>query len=161
GLPRIPGLNRPALARRLATQLATEDLESVLAQVVAGRFGFLSVSELVDMLIGQDATRLKKAGSARLDLISESDVRVTQPGPPHWAFVVRRYDVGIDTERRELHCSCPHFRVVAGKAALCKHLAQAFKSMPAVYAHTALIDLLLRREYSGPQTDGWDFRPQG
>lgn len=67
------------------------------------------------------------------------------------------YDVVIDLQERLLGCDCEYFRFSSHHQALCKHLAFALTLIPETYAREALIDLLVSRQYGGPETPHWEF----
>lgn len=155
GLPRVPGLSQEGLIRRLLNHLSDDDLRDLEDDLIAARYGSLSVNDLLELaLITQQNGR---AGSPRLEDMLVDQARLIEGGPQRWAFTMHGYDVMIDVARRRMACGCEYFKFAAHRNALCKHLACALTLIPPVYARDALIDLLVTRQYGGPDLPPWDF----
>ncbi len=161
GLPRVPGLDRAGLTRRLITMLNDEQLQHLQADLVTARFGGQSVRELVTLAlerdIERDRQRTGKMRPARLDAINPHEAILIESGPQRWVFTMRGYDVLLNLEHRHLACGCTFFEFASRRKALCKHIATGFELIPPVYAREALIDLLMWREYGGSDTPPWLF----
>jgi hypothetical protein len=153
GLRRIPGLSKEALIERIMHHLLEDDLQLLMDNLIAARFGSLPVEQLVDMALQHADSKQKP----RLDQISPAEAILIEGGPSRWVYTMRGHDVVIDLERRHLTCDCHFFRFASRQQALCKHLATALKLLPEVYARETLIDLLVSRQYGGPQTPRWHF----
>lgn len=158
GLRRLPGLNRQALVARVMNHLTPQQLANLRDDLIAARFGALSVEGLVMLALVHDRQRNARP-SPRLDKISRDSATLIEGSTTHWVYTMRGHDVLIDSARRVLACDCGYFRFAARRMALCKHLAMAFQLMPEVYAREVLIDLLVSREYGGPDTPHWRFIP--
>ena len=155
GLRRVPGLTRQALVDRILRQLSEEALRRLEDELIAARYGSLSVSDLLKLALEGDKQRHGRA--PRLEDMPTDAARLIEGDARHWVYTMHGYDVIIDLERRHLACSCPFFQFASRRQALCKHLARAFTLVPEVYAREALIDLLVSRGYGGPDTPGWSF----
>lgn len=160
GLPRVPGLDQPALIARLARHLSAEQLDTLQDALIAARFGGQTVDELIAVALERDAQRSARQGAARqarLDQINPGEAMLLEAGPRRWAYTMHGYDVLIDLGQRRIRCDCAFFSFAAHRHALCKHSATAFRLIPPVYAREALIDLLLWREYGAMDTPPWHF----
>ena len=161
GLPRVPGLDQRALLERLLRNLSAAELEDLLDDLVAARFGSLTIDQLLDRLLELDARRSElqsgHAGRARMDQISADEATLLEGGGRRWAYTMRGHDATIDLARREVSCDCQFFAFASHRGAICKHIATAFKLLPEVYAHKALVDILVSREYGTPATPEWSF----
>jgi hypothetical protein len=155
GLPRVPGLSKDALIRRLLNHLSGEQLTDLEDDLIAARFGSLSVEALLDLALQTQHTG--RAGSPRLEDMRTDQARLVEGGTRRWVFTMHGYDVVIDVGQRQLACACDYFKYAAQRQALCKHLARGLTLIPPVYARDALIDLLVTREYGGPDTPPWQF----
>jgi hypothetical protein len=157
GLRRMPGMSKPGLVARIVTHLTAEELVDLEDELIAARYGTLSVDELLGVALKQDAERLSRPGKPRLDQISSDDATLLEGGSRRWVYTMRGHDVTIDIDRRYLACSCRYFSFAAHQHALCKHLVTAFQVIPAIYAREALIDLLVWREYRSGVGLRWQF----
>lgn len=155
GLPRVPGLSKDALIRRLLNGLSVEQLADLEDDLIAARFGSLSVEALLDLAL--QTQRTGRAGSPRLEDMRTDQARLVEGGTRRWVFTMHGYDVMIDVAQRRLACGCDYFKYASQRHALCKHLARGLTLIPPVYAREALIDLLVTREYGGPDTPPWRF----
>ncbi len=155
GLRRVPGLTRQALVDRILRQLSEEVLRRLEDDLIAARYGSLSVSDLLQLALEGDRRRHGRA--PRLEDMPADDARLIEGDARRWVYTMHGYDVIIDLDRRYLACSCPFFQFASRRQALCKHLARAFTLVPEAYAREALIDLLVSRGYGGPDTPGWSF----
>jgi hypothetical protein len=157
GLPRIPGLTQQALIERLLGHLSPEDSQQLENRLIAARFGALTVAELLEMALALGQQARPHVHQPRLDDMPAEAVTLIENGPPCWVFTMHGHDASIDLEERSLSCDCEYFRFAAHRQALCKHLARALTLMPPAYAREVLIDLLVSREYGGPDTPRWEF----
>src|SRR5690554_30411 len=156
GLRRVPGISRGDLVDRILRSLPAEALDELLNDLIAARYGSRSVEELLGLVLLSDEQRLGR-GKPRLDDMPAEDATLIQGGERRWLFTMHSHDVVIDMSQRRLACGCPFFRFASYRHALCKHLARALTLIPETYAREILIDLLVGREYGGPDTPGWDF----
>ncbi|MBN1122570.1 MAG: hypothetical protein JXJ17_15950 [Anaerolineae bacterium] len=157
GLYRIPGQSKSILIERLLRQLPDTALNQIENDLIAGRYGHLSVDELLNIALVSDAQRSGRAGIPRLDDMDPEEVVLVDSSVDRWVYVMHGYDVEIDLDRRRLKCGCPYFEFSSRRQAICKHIARGLTMIPEVYARKALIDLLLSREYGGPHTPRWEF----
>ncbi|HEC23599.1 MAG TPA: hypothetical protein ENI95_11870 [Chloroflexi bacterium] len=157
GLPRVPGLSRHGLINRILSHLPASDLKRLEDELIAARYGALSVDELLGLFLHREARRRGRPGRPRLDRISQDEAILLEGGPPRWFFTMRGHDVVIDLARRLLACDCPFFAFAARQQLLCKHLVTAFRLLPEAYAREALIDLLVQQRYGQPEQPGWRF----
>jgi hypothetical protein len=157
GVPRIPGQSKAILIERLLRQLPDDALNQIENDLIAGRYGHLSVEELLNIALVSDARHGGRSGAPRLDDMDPDDVVLIDSRVNRWVYVMHGYDVVIDLNRRRLKCGCPYFEFSSRRQAICKHIARGLTMIPEVYARKALIDLLLSREYGGPQTPRWEF----
>lgn len=155
GLPRVPGLAQAGLIRRLLSHLSDDELHELEDDLIAARYGSLSVDDLLDMALTTQQTG--RAGAPRLEDMPVEQARLVEGGPQRWAFTMHGYDVLIDVAQRRMACGCEYFKFAAHRHALCKHLARALTLIPPVYARDALIDLLVTRQYGGPDMPPWEF----
>src|SRR5688572_7811929 len=145
GLRRMPGLSKQALMTRIMKNLTPKQLGQMKDDLIAARFGALSVDGLVKLALVQDKQRAGKP-APRLDHISPESASLVEGSTTRWHYTMRGHDVFVDTHHCALACDCGYFRFAARRQALCKHLAMAFHLIPEVYAREALIDLLVARE---------------
>jgi hypothetical protein len=157
GLHRMPGMSKPGLIARIVTHLSAEELVDLEDELIAARYGTLSVDELLGVALKQNAERLSRPGKPRLDQISPDDATLLEGSSRRWVYTMRGHDVTIDIDQRHLACSCRYFSFAAHQHALCKHLVTAFQVIPAIYAREALIDLLVWREYRSGAGQRWQF----
>lgn len=157
GLRRMPGLSRDDLIERMLSQLPQRALNDLEDDLIAARYGTLSVEELLDMVLQTDEQRLEH-GKPRLDDMPAEEATLVQGDTRRWAYTMHSHDVIVNLHQRRLACSCQFFRFASHQQALCKHLARALTLMPEVYAREILIDLLISRDYGGPDTPTWEFR---
>jgi hypothetical protein len=157
GLRRIPGLSRRDLIMRILRRLSASDLKRLQQDLIAARFGPLTVDSLLQMALHQDSQHLGRPGKPRLDQVSAGDAILVEGGTGRWVYTMRGHDAEIDLAERRLSCDCTFFDFASRQKALCKHLATAFKLIPEVYAREALIDLLVSREYGDGQAARWQF----
>jgi len=157
GLHRIPGQSKAVLIERLLRQLPDAALSQIENDLIAGRYGHLSVDELLNVALVSDARRSGRAGVPRLDDMNPEEAVLVDSSVDYWVYVMHGYDVVIDLDRRKLKCGCPYFEFSSRRQAICKHIACGLTMIPEVYARKALIDLLLSREYGGPHTPRWEF----
>jgi hypothetical protein len=157
GLRRMPGMSKHSLIARIVTHLSANELVDLEDELIAARYGTLSVDELLGVALKQDAERLGRPGKPRLDQISPDDATLLEGGARRWVYTMRGHDVTIDIDQRHLACSCRFFSFAAHQHALCKHLVTAFQVIPAIYAREALIDLLIWREYRSSAGQRWQF----
>lgn len=156
GLRRVPGLSREDLIARVLRQLSPEQLAELQDDLIAARYGSLPVEDLLALALERDE---RQGGSPRprLDDMPADEATLDEHEGGRWVYTMHGYDVVIDAGERELACGCPYFQFAAGRGALCKHLARAFTLLPETYARDALIDLLVSRDYGGPDTPRWYF----
>jgi hypothetical protein len=157
GLRRMPGMSKHSLIARIVARLSADELIELEDELIAARYGPLSVDELLSVVLNQDAERLSRPGKPRLDQISRDDATLLESGSQRWVYTMRGHDVTIDIGQRYLACSCRFFSFAAHQHALCKHLVTAFQVIPAIYAREALIDLLVWREYRSGAGQRWQF----
>lgn len=157
GLRRVPGLSRNELVERMLRHLSPSALEALEDDLIAARYGARSVEELLGMVLYSDERRLAH-GKPRLDDMPAEEATLIQGGTRRWVYTMHGYDVIIELHQRRLACGCPFFRFASHRRALCKHLARALTLMPEAYAREILIDLLISRDYGGPDTPTWEFR---
>jgi hypothetical protein len=157
GLRRIPGLSKRDLIMRILRRLSASDLTRLQQDLIAARFGPLTVDSLLQMALHQDSQRLGRPGKPRLDQVSAGDAILVEGGTGHWVYTMRGHDAEIDLVERRLSCDCTFFGFASRRKVLCKHLATAFKLLPEAYAREALIDLLVSREYGDGQATRWQF----
>ena len=155
GLPRVPGLSQEGLIRRLLNHLSDEDLHDLEDDLIAARYGSLSVDDLLELALTTQQNG--RSGAPRLEDMPVEQARLVEGGPHRWVFTMHGYDVMIDVAHRRMACGCDYFKFASHRNALCKHLARALTLIPPVYARDALIDLLVTRQYGGPDTPPWDF----
>jgi hypothetical protein len=158
GLRRVPGLDRTELIARLLRQLDADQLQDLEDRLIAAHYGGLSVGDLLQRALESGEQRTGRAGGPRLDEIDAGDATLVEGGSQRWMYTMRGHDVVIDMAHHILACDCPFFAFASHRQVLCKHLAMGFKLIPEVYARDALIDLLVAREYGGPQGSRWTFR---
>jgi hypothetical protein len=160
GLHRVPGLPRAALIDRLLRELPAEALEGLQDDLIAARYGSRAIAELLQIALdtGDHAGQESRLGAPRLDDMPPEDATLVESRPGRWVYTMHGHDVIVDTHRRYLACDCHYFRFSSRRQALCKHLARALTLVPEAYARETLIDLLVVREYGGPQTPSWSFR---
>jgi hypothetical protein len=158
GLRRVPGLSRQGLMMRITKHLTSRQLENLKDDLIAARFGALSVDGLVKLALVQDKQRAGKP-APRLDHISPENATLVEGSTTRWIYTMRGHDVLVDTHHRVLACDCGYFRFAARRSALCKHLAMVFQLIPEVYSREALIDLLVSREYGAMNGAYWRFAP--
>lgn len=156
GLKRVPGLARQALIERLLRHLSAVQLEDLTDDLIAARYGGLSVEDLLAIALEAD-TRGGRRARPRLDDMPAADAMLIEAAPGRWVYTMHGYDVRIDLQKRRLACGCAYFRFAARRGALCKHLARAFTLIPGTYAREGLINLLVSRGYGGPDTPRWRF----
>jgi hypothetical protein len=152
GLQRIPGLTAKNLIARILDRLPEEALLKLQNELVAARFGALTVDDLLELALASEQER-----RPRMDQISLDEATLLHSGPPRWDYTMRGHDQVLDLEQRLLACDCEFFAFASRRQILCKHLATAFKLIPSTYARDALIDLLVVRQYGYRQEDRWDF----
>lgn len=152
GLQRIPGLTAKNLIARILGHLSEESLLDLQNELVAARFGSLSVDDLLELALAGEQER-----KPRLDQISIDEATLLHSGPPRWDYTMRGHDQVLDLQQRLLACDCEFFAFASRRQILCKHLATAFKLIPSTYARDALVDLLVVRKYGDQQADRWDF----
>lgn len=155
GLRRVPGLSRDDLIARILRQLAPAQLAELQDDLIAARYGSLPVEDLLALALERDERQ--QGRRPRLDDMPAGEATLAEQEGSRWAYTMHGYDVVIDAGGRELSCECPYFQFAAGRGALCKHLARAFTLLPQAYAREALIDLLVSRDYGGPDTPRWYF----
>jgi hypothetical protein len=159
GLHRIPGLTtKQAIVNRVLRTLTQQQLEQIKDDLIAARFGALSVDGLVRLALVQDKQRAGRP-APRLDQISPDSATLVERSTGRWIYTMRGHDVLVDIGQHLLACDCGYFRFSARRSALCKHLATVFRLIPEAYAREGLIDLLVSREYGGPNTPQWRFSP--
>jgi len=159
GLQRIPGLtSNQAIISRILKYLGPQQLERLKDDLIASRFGALSVEGLVKLAVVRDRQQTGRA-APRLDQVSREGARLVEGSTQRWIYTLRGHDVVVDTAQRLLACDCRYFQFAAHRQGLCKHLATVFQLIPEVYAREALIDLLVSRQYGGPDTPRWRFIP--
>jgi hypothetical protein len=156
GLRRVPGLSREDLIERILRRLPEDALRRLEDDLIAARYGGQPIEELLGLIMASDARRLGRS-TPRLDAMPPEDATLIEKTPGRWVYTMHGYDVTIDLNRRRLACGCPFFRFSAGRQALCKHLARALTLIPQVYAREVLIDLLVSREYGGPDAPNWEY----
>ena len=157
GLRRMPGMSKHSLISRIVAHLSADELIDLEDELIAARYGTLSVDELLGVALKQDAERLSRPGKPRLDQISPDDAILLEGGSHRWVYTMRGHDVTVDIGQRYLACGCRFFSFAAHQHALCKHLVTAFQVIPAIYAREALIDLLIWREYRIGTGQRWQF----
>jgi hypothetical protein len=157
GLRRMPGMSKHSLVSRIVAHLSPDELVDLEDELIAARYGTLSVDELLSVALAQDAARLSRPGRPRLDQITPDDAILLEGGAQRWVYTMRGHDVTVDIGQRYLACSCRFFSFAAHRHALCKHLVTAFQVIPAIYAREALIDLLIWREYRAGAEQRWQF----
>jgi hypothetical protein len=157
GLRRMPGMSKHGLIARIVAHLSPDELVDLEDELIAARYGALSVSDLLSVALTQDAARLSRPGRPRLDQISPDDAILLENGAQRWVYTMRGYDVTVDIGQRYLACGCRYFSFAAHQHALCKHLVTAFQVIPAIYAREALIELLIWREYRSGVGQRWQF----
>jgi hypothetical protein len=158
GLRRVPGLTRQGLMTRIMKSLTPRQLNHLKDDLIAARYGALSVDGLIRLALVQDKQRAGKP-APRLDHISPESAVLVEGSTTRWHYTMRGHDVFVDTAHRALACDCGYFQFAARRQALCKHLAMVFTLIPEVYAREALIDLLVTCEYGGYNTPRWRFIP--
>lgn len=154
GLKRVPGLGKKELIQRIFKHLDPEALARLEEEIIAARFGQASVASLLDIVLEND--KPESTRKPRTDQISTADAVLVEGGSRRWVYTMRGHDVVIDHDQHVLQCDCPFFAFAAPRRVLCKHLATAFKLLPAAYAREVLIDLAVARRYGGPG-DRWEF----
>lgn len=156
GLRRMPGLSKEALVSRILTHLNTQAQAALQTDLIATHYGGLSIDELIHLALKTAAHEGRPA--PRLDQISSEDAVLVEGGTQRWEYTMRGHDVVIDLAHHTLSCDCTYLTYAAHRQVLCKHLALAFRLIPAVYAREALIDLLVLRQYGEPGARRWIFR---
>jgi hypothetical protein len=159
GLHRIPGLTtKQAIVNRVLRSLTPQQLDRLTDDLIAARYGALSVDGLVRLALVQDKQRAGRP-APRLDQISPESATLVEKSTGRWIYTMRGHDVLVDIGQHVLACDCGYFRFSARRGALCKHLATVFRLIPEVYSREALINLLVSRQYGGPNTPQWRFIP--
>lgn len=156
GLRRVPGLSHDNLIQRILSSLTPEQLAALEQELIAARFGTMTVRQLLDLALEHDAQRLGPTGKPRLDQVSPSEAVLVEGSPRCWVYTLRGHYAVIDLVNRRLSCDCHHFSFASRHMALCKHLVTVLELIPAAYAREVLIDLLVSRDYGGQHTD-WQF----
>jgi hypothetical protein len=155
-LRRMPGLTKQALIARILRELSSHDQEKLLRNLIAARYGSMSVDALVRHAVARDIVQ-KHRPQPRLDQLPQMHGIQVEGNPQRWVFTIRGHDVSIDLAQRALSCDCRYFEFASRRQALCKHLARAFEMVPSIYARDALIDLIVSSEYGDPYTPHWRF----
>lgn len=158
GIRRVPGLSKQALLTRIVKSLTPNQMNRLKDDLIAARYGALSVDGLIKLALVQDKQRAGKP-APRLDHISPESAVLVEGGTTRWHYTMRGHDVVVDAKHRALACDCGYFQFAARRMALCKHLAMVFHLIPEVYAREALIDLLVTCQYGGYDTPRWRFVP--
>jgi hypothetical protein len=159
GLHRIPGLTtKQAIVNRVLRSLTPPQLDRLKDDLIAARYGALSVDGLVRLALVKDKQRAGHP-APRLDQISPESATLVEKSTGRWIYTMRGHDTLVDTGQHVLACDCRYFKFSARRGALCKHLATVFRLIPEVYSREALIDLLVSRRYGGPNTPQWRFTP--
>jgi hypothetical protein len=158
----VPGglrKSHEALVEHLLRDLLPEAQARLMGELIAARYGALSVEELLSQALATAVRREPRATAPVLEAVSADEAALTEDGPPRWGFVIRDHPVTVDVAARRLTCNCRHFEFAARRGMLCKHLVMAFRLMPEEAAREALIDLLAVEQYGGPQTPRWQLQP--
>ena len=158
GLPRVPGLDKQALITRLLSNLSTEELADLADDLIAAHYGGFPVQTLLDKVLLLDAKHSGRSGNPHLEDMPAENARLTESDTQYWVYTMHGHDVKIDLRQRTLACDCAYFRFSSHRQALCKHIARALTLIPEAYARAVLIELLVAREYGGPDTPHWHFK---
>jgi len=156
GLKRVPGLSQDALIDRMLRYLSDDTLKRLQNEMIAARYGELSVPKLLELAM--DVSRRDEGlAKARLDHITEGEAILIETGDRRWVYTMHGHDVEIDLNQRTLACGCQYFAFASRREALCKHLALALRLIPPAYAREALTDLIVMRKYGGKRQSQWTF----
>jgi hypothetical protein len=153
GLPRVPGLSQTQWVERL---LAAVPHDKLYDSLIALRYGVFGLDELLNKLLDGIPYNKVPISRPRMDRIDPQAVVVVAHTTTRWAFTMRGHDVLLDVRTHQLGCDCRHFEFASRYGAICKHIATAFRVIPAAYARAAIIDLLIEREF-GPAERSWAF----
>lgn len=159
GLHRVPGLKKPDLIARLLRHLPEDALKDLENGLIAAHYGGLSTDELLRRALQESTGNLGRAGRPRVEDVTPDAATLVEGSTRRWHYALHGYDVVIDLDRRCMGCSCQYFVFSSRRQALCKHLAAVLRLIPQAYAREALIEMLVTREYGGPDTPRWRFAP--
>ncbi len=159
GLRRIPGLKKADLIARLLRHLPEAALKDLENGLIAARYGGLSTDDLLKRALQVSAASTRRAGKPRVEDITPQAATLVEGSPRRWHYTLHGYNIVIDLNRRYLGCSCQYFAFSARRQAICKHLAAVLRVIPETYAREALIEMLVVREYGGPDAPRWRFEP--
>ena len=159
GLHRIPGLKKSDLIARLLRHLPEDMLKDLENGLIAAHYGGLSTDELLRRALQAGAGNLGRAGKPRVEDITPDAATLVEGSTRRWHYTLHGYDVVIDLDRRYMGCSCQYFAFSSRRQVLCKHLAAVLRLIPQAYAREVLIEMLVAREYGGPDALRWRFAP--
>jgi hypothetical protein len=159
GLAGVWRRSHEALVEHLLRELGPEAQAALMDELVAARYGTLSVEELLGEVIATAERRDPRTTAPVLEAVSADEADLEEAGPPCWRFVIRGHPVTVDVGARRLTCACRHFEFAGRRGMLCKHLVMSFRLLPEEAARAALIDLLAVEQYGGPQTPRWRLQP--
>lgn len=156
GLRRVPGLSKKSIMERLLRYLSDERLATLQNELIAARYGDLSIRQLISMVIAEPKGEGGTA-KARLDQIEASDAVLIEAGDRRWKYTMRGHDVTLDLNNHVLSCGCQFFAFASKRKTLCKHLALGLTLIPPAYAREALIDLIVMRKFGDRRLEHWQF----